>query len=176
MARDPATIKRPFSLIDNERRGFSRNTQQQLSLPFQVYIASNSTFPLACSSVAPTAIWLIWCRLLCPPKNRTNSNGIRAAVRRTGILPPLPIIAVLPVVAVGLSASRWALQPRDGTRDLAPPASFALQDVAALMPGIVTLVLLAAALWVILSRRYSTTDRHWAYGAIGLIAGFWLHA
>jgi len=43
------------------------------------------------------------------------------------------------------------------------------------MPVVVSLVLLIAALWVILSKRYTPTDRHWAYGSVGTIVGFWLH-
>ena len=38
----------------------------------------------------------------------------------------------------------------------------------------ISLVLLLAALWVILSKRYVPTDRHWAYGTIGTIVGYWL--
>src|SRR6266487_925278 len=34
-------------------------------------------------------------------------------------------------------------------------------------------ILLISGLWVILSKRYSPTDRHWAYGILGMIAGFW---
>jgi hypothetical protein len=35
-------------------------------------------------------------------------------------------------------------------------------------------ILLAAALFVILTKRYSPQDKHWAYGTIGTIVGFWL--
>jgi hypothetical protein len=35
-------------------------------------------------------------------------------------------------------------------------------------------LLLLAALWIILSRRYASTEKHWAYGIIGTILGFWL--
>lgn len=39
---------------------------------------------------------------------------------------------------------------------------------------IVTFVILAACLFVILSKRFAQTDRHWAYGTIGTLIGFWL--
>lgn len=39
---------------------------------------------------------------------------------------------------------------------------------------IVSIVLLAASLFVILAQRYSPTERHWAYGTIGTLVGFWL--
>jgi hypothetical protein len=38
----------------------------------------------------------------------------------------------------------------------------------------VTVVLLCASLFVILSKRYTTTDRHWAYATVGTLIGFWL--
>ena len=42
------------------------------------------------------------------------------------------------------------------------------------MQILVSLALLAAALFVILSKRYDAKDKHWAYTTIGLIAGHWL--
>ncbi len=44
------------------------------------------------------------------------------------------------------------------------------------MPIVVSLLLLAAALWVILSRQYTPNDRHLEYGTIVTVIGFWLHA
>jgi MFS family permease len=40
----------------------------------------------------------------------------------------------------------------------------------------ITLAVLPAGLYVILSKRYPPADRKWAYGAIGLIMAFWLAA
>jgi hypothetical protein len=39
----------------------------------------------------------------------------------------------------------------------------------------VSLILLSASLFVILSKSYTPQDRHWAYATIGTILGFWLH-
>jgi len=39
---------------------------------------------------------------------------------------------------------------------------------------IISLIVLIPSLLVILSDRYSATQKHWAYGAIGTILGFWL--
>ena len=39
---------------------------------------------------------------------------------------------------------------------------------------VVSLALLAATLFVILSKRYAPKDKHWAYATVGLILGFWL--
>ena len=40
--------------------------------------------------------------------------------------------------------------------------------------AIVSGVLSAAALFVILTKRYEPSDKNWAYGTLGTIAGFWL--
>jgi uncharacterized membrane protein len=39
---------------------------------------------------------------------------------------------------------------------------------------LVSVVILIAALFVILSRNYDAKTKHWAYGMVGLIIGFWL--
>lgn len=39
---------------------------------------------------------------------------------------------------------------------------------------VVSLTVLAPALWVVLSKRYSPREKHWAYATIGTIVGFWL--
>jgi hypothetical protein len=38
----------------------------------------------------------------------------------------------------------------------------------------VSLIILACALFVILSSRFKTTEKHWAFGVIGTILGYWL--
>jgi hypothetical protein len=38
------------------------------------------------------------------------------------------------------------------------------------------LVLVVASLWVILKRSYRPADKHWAYGTIGMVIGFWFKA
>jgi hypothetical protein len=38
----------------------------------------------------------------------------------------------------------------------------------------ISLIILSASLFVILTKRYTPTDRHWAYGALGTVIGFWL--
>jgi hypothetical protein len=45
-----------------------------------------------------------------------------------------------------------------------------------IMRIIVSLILLGGALWVIIARKYSPADRHWAYGIVGTIAGFWMNS
>ena len=41
---------------------------------------------------------------------------------------------------------------------------------------VISAVLLIAALFVILTKRYPAQDKHWAYGALGTVVGFWLKA
>ena len=41
------------------------------------------------------------------------------------------------------------------------------------MQVLVTIVLLTATLFVVLSNKYDAKDKHWAYATIGLIIGFW---
>jgi hypothetical protein len=45
--------------------------------------------------------------------------------------------------------------------------------ILAIQAGI-TLIFVAASLFVILSQRYASTEKHWAFGALGTILGFWL--
>jgi uncharacterized BrkB/YihY/UPF0761 family membrane protein len=53
-----------------------------------------------------------------------------------------------------------------------PPASVEIDGVF-IMRTIVTLAVMFAALWVIVSKRYPPADRWWAFGAIGAILAFW---
>ena len=39
---------------------------------------------------------------------------------------------------------------------------------------IISVVLLIASLFVVLSPKYGPRDKHWAYGTIGTLVGFWL--
>ena len=50
----------------------------------------------------------------------------------------------------------------------APPPTVEIMQVC------ISAIVLGAGLWVVLSQRYQTVEKHWAYGAIGTIIGFWL--
>jgi hypothetical protein len=39
---------------------------------------------------------------------------------------------------------------------------------------IISVVLLVASLFVVLSPKHGPQDKHWAYGTIGVLVGFWL--
>jgi hypothetical protein len=49
-------------------------------------------------------------------------------------------------------------------------------DPLFVMQAITTLAVLAASLFVIIAKRYSAKDKHWAYATVGTIIGFWLHS
>jgi len=38
----------------------------------------------------------------------------------------------------------------------------------------ISILVIAASLFVILSKRYAPRDKHWAYATVGTILGFWL--
>jgi hypothetical protein len=40
--------------------------------------------------------------------------------------------------------------------------------------ALVSLIVLTAALWVILSKKYPPKVEHWAYATVGTVLGFWL--
>lgn len=42
------------------------------------------------------------------------------------------------------------------------------------MIAFLTFVLLVASLFVILSKQYDAADKHWAYGTVGTLIGYWL--
>ena len=43
-----------------------------------------------------------------------------------------------------------------------------------LLQAVISLIVLVAAIFVILAKRYKPTEKHWAFGAVGTILGFWL--
>jgi hypothetical protein len=46
--------------------------------------------------------------------------------------------------------------------------------IDAAMQAALSAILLVAGVFVILSKDYGTTDKHWAYGTVGTLVGFWL--
>lgn len=45
-----------------------------------------------------------------------------------------------------------------------------------IMQVLISVALLVASLYVILSKEYDSKDKHWAYGTVGTLLGFWLKA
>jgi hypothetical protein len=54
------------------------------------------------------------------------------------------------------------------------PAPAKQDDSTKLMQAAISIIVLLAALWVILSGKYQEAQTHWAFGAIGSIITFWL--
>jgi uncharacterized membrane protein SirB2 len=81
-------------------------------------------------------------------------------------MPPRPILIAICLVVVLVPIRYYAAL--HGPAGPNPP-------VVEFMPVLVSIVLLISALFVILSKKYAPADRHWAYGSIGTIVGYWLH-
>ena len=67
------------------------------------------------------------------------------------------------VLSRGASARRPAARTRAAGDSVRPVMQIA-----------VSIVMLAAGLWVMLSGHYGAEARHWASGAIGTVVGYWL--
>jgi len=70
-----------------------------------------------------------------------------------------------------------AFVPKPAPRPPPPPGMAVIHSLPpdpAHMQVLVSLVLLAAGLYVILSKQYDAQDKHWAYGTVGTLVGFWL--
>lgn len=73
-------------------------------------------------------------------------------------------------------ASPTTQRPRVGEGISAEPLDSSFGEQVHWMQVIVSLALTAAALFIILSARYAPKDKHWAYGIIGTIVGFWFRS
>ncbi len=81
-----------------------------------------------------------------------------------GFLFSLPgVVAILGIAALAVSG-------RTRPRAAAVPAG----RTPAMMQIVVSVLVLAAGLWVMLSGRYDAEVEKWAAGTIGTVVGFWL--
>lgn len=99
-----------------------------------------------------------------------------------GKLYSVGLFVVSITVPFALSVGTWPL-PSAGPQQPAPPQPAPPQPNPELSSGmnypltaqlVISAVLLVAALFVILTKRYPAQDKHWAYGALGTVVGFWL--
>lgn len=51
-------------------------------------------------------------------------------------------------------------------------ASISIVDIY--MSVIISLIILCASLWIILSKKYTNDSRNWAFGIVGTIVGHWI--
>lgn len=56
------------------------------------------------------------------------------------------------------------------------PGPIVTSDLVLVMKISVSVVVLACASFVILSKRYGPKDKHWAYATVGTLVGYWLNA
>jgi hypothetical protein len=78
------------------------------------------------------------------------------------------LAALFGAVAIYYATRSFALTAAsDQPRLIAPLASLIMQVV-------LSLVVIGAGLYMILSGRYDASNQHWAYGIIGTVVGFWL--
>jgi hypothetical protein len=74
--------------------------------------------------------------------------------------------------------SNFAIVAIIGMMALAGASSLAVEFTIGFeksMQALISVVLLGASLFVILSKTYADKDRNWAYGTLGALVGFWLH-
>jgi len=62
-----------------------------------------------------------------------------------------------------------------GTSNMLPNADVAMRGPLRrlIMPGIVSLAILAASLFIILTHGFDP-GTHWAYGSVGMVVGYWV--
>lgn len=91
----------------------------------------------------------------------------------------LPLVAALLGVVLVLSMQFVSTPYKDlyehaPSLTAKPDYSELIANAVPIMQICISALVLGAGLWVILSRQYQPTEKHWAYGAIGTIIGFWL--
>jgi hypothetical protein len=89
------------------------------------------------------------------------------------VLPKLMFLAgavLLFTTSIFLGSLTQKAAPAFGT----PASSSAQDDLRFWMQMIISLLSTVAALIVILRRSYGPKDKHWAYGTLGMVFGFWL--
>jgi uncharacterized membrane protein YkvI len=72
------------------------------------------------------------------------------------------------IVFFGLA---WLTTPPPNVAQYPIPGWAAVKEITALA---FSAILLLASLFVILRKDYGPKDKHWAYGTIGTLIGFWL--
>lgn len=90
-------------------------------------------------------------------------------------------IGLFAITVIALFAANqfqtFAIPPYNPNIVEPPSATLSRDELGNLIARLVVSgVLLIAALYVILTKKYKPEDKNWAYGALGTIAGFWLRA
>ena len=86
-------------------------------------------------------------------------------------LPVFLFIFTVVVLLVLRSAPELLLLPLPGFHGTGEDLPLPVRDV---MQIVLSIIVLLAALFVILSKRYPEATAKWAYGSLGTILGYWL--
>jgi hypothetical protein len=86
------------------------------------------------------------------------------------LLKDLPIV----LFCSNLASLAWFASPKLTASAPQVAAFGTFPPVPVAMQVVITVSMLATSIFIILSKRYSPTDKHWAYGTLGTILGFWL--
>jgi Mg2+/citrate symporter len=86
---------------------------------------------------------------------------------------PWVVAAIGIVLLLGISRLGWLTYLPLGGSGGTLAASINV-DVSKWMAPLISLIVLAAALFVILSGRYGDAEAKWAFGVVGTILGYWL--
>ena len=84
---------------------------------------------------------------------------------------PIWIVIVIGVIALWFATPR---KPGEHARMVGESHMSVLREVV--MPMLISLIVLGAALWIILHGGYGEFEQKWAAGAIGTVVGFWLRS
>jgi hypothetical protein len=82
-------------------------------------------------------------------------------------------VVLLMAGVIALLACNW-LESFDILRGPSINGAQPLISLRDLVQLTISALLLAASLFVVLSKRYRPEERHWAYGTLGTLIGFWL--
>jgi hypothetical protein len=85
------------------------------------------------------------------------------------------IIPVFLIGVIALTATQFIPQDINNTSFEPYSKKFNTSLIRLGMQCVISMVLLISSLFVILSKKlYTPQDRHWDYGMVGTILGFWL--
>ena len=136
-----------------QKRGFLRGTGS-----FQNYTAFGALGFVRLATNEPTVRWSQFLRAVLRCLFNTKGEAV----------PPKPIVYGL-VLFLLLAVVKYFVSIISITGAVAD------NNITTYMPAFISVIVLIASLWVIQSKKYTPTDRHWAYGALGTIVGYWLH-
>ena len=90
------------------------------------------------------------------------------------IIPKALLFSTVAIFAIASAHSELSYPPHSGGGPM--PTRIPLVPLLAdtTMQVVISLALLVATLFVILSNSYTARDKHWAYTTLGMVVGFWL--